>query len=97
MFLKKLGLFTIACLGMYSCKDNTPLETVSMEDRIVKDFFNRNSGKTSNISRYLPPIEPNNIVKSLKVITKKVIKPMKDEIKLNYYSRSAKLRIAKKI
>ena len=69
----------------------------SMEDRIVKDFFNRNSGKTSNISRYLPPIEPNNIVKSLKVITKKVIKPMKDEIKLNYYSRSAKLRIAKKI
>ena len=44
MFLKKLGLFTIACLGMYSCKDNTPLETVSMEDRIVKEVIANKAG-----------------------------------------------------
>ena len=42
--------------------------------------------------------EPNNTIrKSLKIITKKVIKPMKEEIELNYYSRSAKLRVIEKI
>ena len=70
----------------------------SLEDRIVKDFFNKNSGKLYNKSRYLPQPEPNNIIReSLKIITKKVIKPMKEEIELNYYSRSAKLRVAEKI
>ena len=70
----------------------------SLEDRIVKDFFNKNSGKIYNKSRYLPQQEPNNIIReSLKIITKKVIKPMKEEIELNYYSRSAKLRVAEKI
>ena len=70
----------------------------SLEDRIVKDFFNKNSGKIYNKSRYLPQPEPNNIIReSLKIITKKVIKPMKEEIELNYYSRSAKLRVAEKI
>ena len=70
----------------------------SLEDRIVKDFFNKHSGKIYNKSRYLPQPEPNNIIReSLKIITKKVIKPMKEEIELNYYSRSAKLRVAEKI
>jgi len=46
----------------------------------------------------LPQEEPNNnISKKLKIITKKVIKPMPQEIKLNYLSRSAKLRVAEKI
>ena len=59
----------------------------SLEDRIVKDFFNKHSGKIYNKSRYLPQQEPNNIIReSLKIITKKVIKPMKEEIELNYYS-----------
>ena len=70
----------------------------SLEDRIVKDFFNKHSGKIYNKSRYLPQPEPNNIIReSLKIITKKVIKPMKEEIELNYYSRSAKLRVVEKI
>ena len=70
----------------------------SLEDRIVKNFFNTHSGKIYNNSRYLPQLEPNNNIKNdLKVITKKVIKPMKEEIELNYYSRSAKLRVAEKI
>ena len=70
----------------------------SLEDRIVKNFFNKHSGKIYNKSRYLPQPEPDNTIrKSLKIITKKVIKPMKEEIELNYYSRSAKLRVAEKI
>jgi len=70
----------------------------SLEDRIVKNFFNKHSGKIYNKSRYLPQPEPNNTIrKSLKIITKKVIKPMKEEIELNYYSRSAKLRVIEKI
>ena len=70
----------------------------SLEDRIVKDFFNKHSGKIYNKSRYLPQPESNNTIReSLKIITKKVIKPMKEEIELNYYSRSAKLRVAEKI
>ena len=70
----------------------------SLEDRIVKNFFKQNSGKIYNKSRYLPQEEPNNnISKKLKIITKKVIKPMPQEIKLNYLSRSAKLRVAEKI
>ena len=44
----------------------------------------------------LSQLEPNNINESLKIITKKVIKPMKKEILYNYYSRSAKLRVAEK-
>ena len=70
----------------------------SLEDRIVKKFFNKYSGKIYNKSRYLPQQEPNNTIKaSLKVITKKVVKPMKEEIESNYYSRSSKLRVAEKI
>ena len=70
----------------------------SIEDRIVKNFFNINSGKIYNNSRYLPQLTPNNTIRAnLKIITKKVIKPMKKEIELNYYSRSAKLRVAEKL
>ena len=70
----------------------------SLEDRIVKKFFNKYSGKIYNKSRYLPQPEPNNTIRTnLKIITKKVIKPMKEEIELNYYSRSAKLRVIEKI
>ena len=70
----------------------------SLEDRIVKNFFNKHSGKIYNKSRYLPQLEPNNTIgKSLKILTRKVIKPMKEEIEFNYYSRSAKLRVVEKI
>ena len=44
----------------------------SLEDRIVKNFFNKHSGKIYNKSRYLPQSEPNNnISKNLKIISKK--------------------------
>ena len=69
----------------------------SIEDRIVKNFFKKHSGKIYNKSRYLPQLQPNNNIEdNLRIITKKVIKPMKKEIESNYYSRSAKLRAAEK-
>ena len=70
----------------------------SLEDKLIKDFLNKNSGKLYNKSRYLPEEEPNkNIRHNLTILTKKVIKPTKREIQLNFYARSAKLRAAERI
>jgi len=65
----------------------------SIEDRIVKYFFNNYSSNKSNPSRYLPP--DNN--QSLLLFDKHKNKPQypcKEEIKNNPASRSAKLRFA---
>lgn len=68
----------------------------SLEDRIVKNFFRNNSGYFQNNYKHLP--EKKNISNSsLKIITKKAIKPSLSEITLNPRSRSAKLRVAEKI
>ena len=70
----------------------------SLEDKLIKDFLNKNSGKLYNKSRYLPEEEPNkNIRHNLTILTKKVIKTTKREIQLNFYARSAKLRAAERI
>lgn len=50
----------------------------SLEDRIVKQFFRAQDGKT------------------LTVLTKRVVKPTKEEIKINPRARSAKLRVAQR-
>ncbi len=68
----------------------------SLEDRIVKDFFNHNSGKRWRSSRHYPEL-PDNMATQLKIITKKPILPSASEILTNPRSRSAKLRVAKKI
>mgnify|MGYP001435077068 CR=1 FL=1 len=68
----------------------------SLEDRIVKDFFNHNSGKRWRSSRHYPEL-PDNLATQLKIITKKPILPSESEISINPRSRSAKLRVAKKI
>jgi len=68
----------------------------SLEDRLVKEFFNHKSGKKWRSSRHYP--EPSNTGKiTLKIITKKAIKPDDSEITTNNRSRSAKLRVAEKI
>ncbi len=67
----------------------------SLEDRIVKDFFNHNSGKRWRSSRHYPEL-PDNLATQLKIITKKPLVPSSSEIKLNPRSRSAKLRVAQK-
>ena len=64
----------------------------SIEDRIVKFFFNNYSKNKSRTSRYYPePKKTNTLFESYK---NKVIKPTSEEIKLNAPSRSAKLRFA---
>ena len=68
----------------------------SLEDRIVKDFFNHNSGKRWRSSRHYPEL-PDKLATQLKIITKKPILPSASEILENPRSRSAKLRIAQKI
>ena len=68
----------------------------SLEDRIVKDFFNHNSGKRWRSSRHYPEL-PDKLATQLKIITKKPILPSVSEIFENPRSRSAKLRVAQKI
>ena len=68
----------------------------SLEDRIVKDFFNHNSGKRWRSSRHYPEL-PDKLATQLKIITKKPILPSASEILENPRSRSAKLRVAQKI
>jgi 16S rRNA (cytosine1402-N4)-methyltransferase len=68
----------------------------SLEDRIVKKFINKKSGKTSNPSRYMP-IANETVTATFEKTVKKPITASKSELKLNPRSRSAKLRTAKKI
>ena len=67
----------------------------SLEDRIVKDFFRRDSKDCIN-----PPYEKIYEVErsaTLKEITRKPITPSADEIETNARARSAKLRVAEKL
>jgi 16S rRNA (cytosine1402-N4)-methyltransferase len=68
----------------------------SLEDRIVKDFFNHKSGKRWRSSRHLPDLADLGPT-TLKIITKKPLRPNDLEINNNPRSRSAKLRVAQKI
>ena len=68
----------------------------SLEDRIVKDFFNHKSGKRWRSSRHLPDLVDLGPT-TLKIITKKPLRPQDFEIIDNPRSRSAKLRVAQKI
>jgi len=68
----------------------------SLEDRIVKDFFNHNSGKRWRSSRHYPELADRGSI-TFKLITKKPIRPNEWEIQRNPRSRSAKLRVVQKI
>ena len=68
----------------------------SLEDRIVKDFLNHNSGKRRRSSRHYPELVDDGPI-TLKLITKKPIRPSELEIHNNPRSRSAKLRVGEKI
>jgi len=68
----------------------------SLEDRLVKEYFNHNSGKKWRSSRHYPePTDTGPI--TLKIITKKAIRPDFNEITTNPRSRSARLRVAEKL
>ena len=62
----------------------------------MKDFFNHKSGKRWRSSRHYPELAEE-VPITLKVITKKPIRPNDSEVKSNPRSRSAKLRVAEKI
>ena len=64
----------------------------SLEDRIVKNFFNLYSNLRKNPSRYLPIKE--NKSNLFKLFSKKPLVADEKEIKQNIRSRSAKLRYA---
>ena len=66
----------------------------SLEDKIVKYFF-KSLSENKSVSRYIP--KSSNKKNILKLIKKKPILPSKEEIKINFPSRSAKLRYAIKM
>ena len=68
----------------------------SLEDRIVKDFLNHNSGKRWRSSRHYPELADEGPI-TLNLITKKPIRPSEQEIIYNPRSRSAKLRVGEKM
>ena len=81
-----------------NCKQGAVIIVItfhSLEDILVKKIFNF-YGKKKSLSRYIPKkIEKDNI--SIRLLTNKVVKPSETEIKENPNSRSAKLRVIKKI
>ncbi len=83
--------------GLSVLKDGGKIAVVSfhsLEDRIVKNFFNEKSGKNKSVSRYMPINTEENSYELSKV--SKLIVPSKEEIEENSRSRSAKLRYATK-
>ena len=68
----------------------------SLEDKIVKDFLNHNSGKRRRSSRHYPELAEDGPIK-FNIITKKPIRPTEMEVNNNPRSRSAKLRVGEKI
>jgi 16S rRNA (cytosine1402-N4)-methyltransferase len=67
----------------------------SLEDRIVKQFFSRNSGKAPFASRHQPQTARRSPM--LRVITSRPQTPQEAEIAANPRARSAKLRVAEKL
>jgi 16S rRNA (cytosine1402-N4)-methyltransferase len=66
----------------------------SLEDRIVKSFFNREAATC-----VCPPDLPVCVCHQtprIKIINRRVIKPSEEEVRSNPRSRSAKLRIAQR-
>lgn len=67
----------------------------SLEDRIVKDFFKKES--LTQLSPKEDPFGTEKLAPRLRIITKKPVIPSLKEIEKNYRSRSAKLRVAERI
>ena len=67
----------------------------SIEDRIVKHFFKKQTIKCICPKEY--PVCICNTIPSLKIITKKPITPSKEEVLYNPRARSSKLRVAERV
>lgn len=68
----------------------------SLEDSIVKEFFNERAGKEQTYSRHQPVPTKDKKQPSLALLTKKAVKPSDDETNKNPRARSAKLRAAER-
>ena len=64
----------------------------SLEDRIVKTFFNERSGRGAQGSRHLPPSVATNREPSFQIINQRPLSPCQPELDLNPRARSARLR-----
>jgi 16S rRNA (cytosine1402-N4)-methyltransferase len=83
----------------YLLKDDGKIITVafhSLEDKVIKEFFDKKSGKSVFTNRYLPEQKSTEEV-CFEVFSRKAIGPTQREVESNVRARSAKLRIAKKI
>ena len=67
----------------------------SLEDKIVKNFFNQMAGKGKGVSRYLPQTAESR--KIIFEVVSKAILPTQEECAKNPRARSAKLRYALKV
>lgn len=66
----------------------------SLEDRIVKRFFQLSSGQESNANRYAPA--RSDVTARFELVTRKAVGPDEAELAVNPRSRSAKLRVARR-
>ena len=64
----------------------------SLEDRIVKNIFNRFAGPKKHVNKYAKVVE----IPEYELVNKKPIIPSDDEIERNPRARSAKLRVIQK-
>ncbi len=69
----------------------------SLEDSIVKEFFNRKSGKHTGVSRHAILVSEDRKKSIFNILTKRVIVPSEDEVIKNPRARSAKLRAAVRV
>lgn len=94
--LNELKEFLLKSVNLLNIEGRIAIITFhSLEDRIVKEFF-----KNESLKCICPPGTPICICgkkQTLKLITKKPITPLEEEINKNRRSRSAKLRVAEKI
>lgn len=66
----------------------------SVEDRMVKRFFQHRANKTGRANRYAPEMEE--MASQFELITRKAVGPDDDELAENPRSRSARLRVGRR-
>jgi len=66
----------------------------SVEDRMVKRFFQHRANKTGNANRYAPALEE--LPSQFELVTRKAAGPDDEELAQNPRSRSALLRVGRR-
>ncbi|MFC2968673.1 16S rRNA (cytosine(1402)-N(4))-methyltransferase RsmH [Acidimangrovimonas pyrenivorans] len=68
----------------------------SLEDRVVKRFFQQRAAKVRHVNRYARDAEETGPEAPFELITRKAIGPDEEELATNPRARSAKLRVARR-